>query len=922
MRRNVILLGLLIAVGLVICWPPSGTKGIRPTAVNKEGRAILNADLSTPQSQDGSSAGGASHLPDVKSAAARDKISKNYGKLPMSFEANRGQTDGRVNFLSRGPGYTLFLTGDQAVLALKKPAVAKPLLTAALVAAVKGSEPAGLEKGARVATIDSVLRMKLAGANPNAQITGADELPGRTNYLIGNDPKNWHTNVPTYAQVKYANVYPGVDLVYYGNQSGQLEYDFVVAPGADPAAIKLVVQAERLRAAAQHPTALRLAANGDLIVKAHGGDVSFHKPVVYQLGSGQTSATSPAQRTFVDAHYVLTASNGVRFALGAYDRSRPVFIDPILSYSTYLGGSINDAGQGIAVDAAGNAYVTGYTVSSGFPTLPSNQNFSSAGAATSSGLASGAQNAFVTKLNPSGTALVYSTYLGGSVFDSATGIALGLDGSGNPIAYVAGYTASPDFPTFHAYQANLGGGTTPNSNALNAFVTVLNSAGNGLVYSTYLGGSQFDLAYAIAVDSHGNAYVTGSTSSTNFPTSPAGQNFSSTGAPNSTGLAGTHNAFVAKLTAAGGLAFSTYLGGTNVDGGRALALDATGVYVAGFTSSTDFPVLNGFQSTLGASGAQNAFVAKLNTNGTTLAYSTYLGGESIDNAYGIAVDGTGHAYVTGSTMSKLFPIPSGQPYNSFGFTQDGPILTNTGLVGFQNAFVSELSPDGSTLAYSTYLGAGDNESGNGIAVDSFGNICVVGNTTSSNFPVNPTSNELGIFKDAGVQPTFGGGTVTGDAFVAEISSISSGSALMFATYLGGSGDDAASAVAVTSTGDIYLTGATSSFSSTTPPTSPPGFPLTPQFTLSSPPAPNPSYPPFQANAGFASAGSGSNAFVSKVSAFPYAFLTPYSLSFPALGIGTPSTDQVVTVTNQGNPPLIFNSINAIGGDSQRLYARL
>jgi len=736
MKRNVLLLALLCAVGLAICWPPSGTKGIRPTG-SKEGRAVVNASLTTPRTNIGTLLGGASHSPEATTAAVRKQVAQNYGKLPLSFEPNAGEINGNVKFLSRGHGYELFLTADQAVLALREPGKPAPALKGGKYAGPQGPKAALLAKHAAAPTQDSVLRMSLLSANPNARVVGMDELPGKTNYFIGNDPKKWRTNVPTYAQVKYANVYPGVDLVYYGNQSGQLEYDFVVAPGADPAAIKLGVQTDRVHAATQHASALRLAANGDVMVTAYGGEVRFHKPVVYQLGS----APSASSRTQVDAHYVLTASNGVSFALGAYDRTRPLFIDPVLTYSTYLGGSANDAGYGIAVDSQNYAYVTGTTTSRDFPTNGTDQNFSVGGAPNSNGLGSASQIAFVTKLDPNGHYLAYSTYLGGSLIDGGNSIA--VDAAGE--AYVAGSTQSSDFPvTSNAYQPSLLG-------FANGFVTVLNSAGDYLKYSTYLGGGGYDSAVAIAVDTSGNAYVTGYTSSTNFPTANPIQATNNTSGGNPT-------AFVSELTvpassSPGALPFSTYLGGTSSDNGFGIALDSStppGVYVTGITTSSDF---NGANNTLNASGqpcvsnpsviVQNAFVAKLHTSPPTLNYSTYLGGECADNGYAIAVDSSGDAYVTGNTTSEYFPIPAGQGFNNWGYTSgpDFAVKVNTGLAcpTCQNAFVSELNPTGTGLIFSTYLGGSGVDSGNAIAVDPLGNMYVVGNTTSSDFPVNPTS---------------------------------------------------------------------------------------------------------------------------------------------------------------------------------------
>src|SRR3989442_679598 len=518
-----------------------------------------------------------------------------YGKLPLSFEANQGQTEPQVKFLSRGSGYTLFLTSTEAVLMLTKAdAHAKHRIPgeARLV------EP---EKGA-----GTVLRMKLLGANPAPAVAGVGELPGKSNYFVGNDPKKWRANVPTYAKIEYRDVYPGVNLVYYGNQR-QLEHDFVVSPGADPKAITLAFEGM---------DGVAIDALGDLVLRADGGEVRLRKPIVYQEQDGQ--------RAVIPTRYVLKAEREVAFEVAAYDATKPLIIDPVLAYSTYLGGSGGDQGFGVAVDAVGNAYVTGFAGSSDFPTTAG---------AFQTAFGGGEADAFVTKLNPTGSALVYSTYLGGDGFDPGDGIA--VDATGN--AYVTGLTFSTNFPTTPgAFQ------TTPKF-ASDAFVVKLNAAGTALVYSTFLGGDGFDQGHGIAVDAEGNAYATGGTSSTNFPTT--------TGAFRTT-FGGRSDAFVTKLNGDGSaLVYSTYLGGFSSDRGNAIAVDAAGnAYVAGLTFSTNFPTTPGaVRETFG--GIFDAFVTKLNPAGTALVYSTFLGGSSLDEGFGIAVDTAGSGYVAGGYRS-------------------------------------------------------------------------------------------------------------------------------------------------------------------------------------------------------------------------------------------------------------------------------
>ncbi len=682
--------------------------------------------------------------------AVQSRLAASYGKLPLSFERNAGQTDASVRFLSRGPGYALFLTGNEAVLSLEKrshphtktPQTKTPGL-ASLFDRPQGPKPI---------PAPAAFRMTLAGANPKATVTGLDELPGKSNYFIGNDPAKWRTNVPTYAKVKYQNVYRGIDLVYYGNPQ-QLEYDFVVAPGADPKAISLDVAAIRSssdggRRARGVDQKRRIDANGDLVIQAGEDEVRLHKPVVYQTAANRGAEGSP--RHFVDGHYLLKGDDRVSFEVASYDPRKTLVIDPVLVYSTYLGGSNVDEGSGIAVDSAGNAYVTGLTGSVDFPTASPLQ--------ASSG---GQQDAFVAKLNPGGSALLYSTYLGGGTFDSGSGIA--VDSAGN--AYITGVTGSANFPTASPFQAVLRGFE-------DVFVAKLNPTGSALLYSTYLGGSsdeQTEGGEGIAVDSAGNAYITGVTGSANFPTA----------SPFQAALSGSEDAFVAKLNPTGSaLVYSTYLGGSGGEKGSGIAVDSAGnAYVTGLTGSFDFPTAGPFQAVL--SGSEDAFVTKLNPTGSALVYSTYLGGSSNEGGNGIAVDFSGNAYVTGQTTSTNFPTAS-------------PLQASSG--GEQDAFVAKLNPGGSALIYSTYLGGSIPDSGFGIAVDSAGNAYVMGSTSSTNFP---TANPL--------QPSAGGEQ---DAFVAKLNP--SGSALVYSTYLGGSGGETGNGIAVDSTGNAYVTGNTTS----------------------------------------------------------------------------------------------------------------
>jgi hypothetical protein len=675
-------------------------------------------------------------------SSSRLQAIESFINLPLYFETNRGQTDAQVKFLSRGAGYTLFLTPSKAVLVLTR------------------QEPGDTESGKRERRTDgAVVSMAFVGANGGPHVSGREQLPGKVNYFIGNNPRKWRTNIATYAKVLYRDLYPGIDLVYHGRQ-GQLEYDLVIRPGADLRNIVLEFRgAERLE----------VDARGDLVMHTEMGAIRQRKPVVYQEING-------ARREIVGS-YAVKGKHRVGFKVAAYDATRPLVIDPVLFYSTYLGGSFDDHGEGIAVDSTGNAYVTGGTTSSNFPTTPGAYS-------TTFGCCVGVSNhVFVTKLNPLGSApLIYSTYIGANGDDFGIGIA--IDTLGN--AYVTGRTGN-NFPTTPgAFQTTFGGGN------YDGFVTKLNSSGSALFYSTYLGGSGDDWGVGIAVDGAGSAYVTGRTGSTNFPTTIGAFQTAFAGGIDSFATPGGTDAFVTKLNPAGSapLLYSTYLGGSANDFGNGIAVDGLGnAYVTGYSGSTNFPTTAGaFQTTFG--GAVDAFVTKLNPLGSApLVYSTFLGGSSGDQGRGIAVDGSGNAYVTGFTGSTNFPTTLGAFQTSYG--------------GNGDAFVTKLNPAGSApLVYSTYLGGSNEDVGGGIAVDSSGNAYVTGYTFSTNFPTTPNA----------FQPTSGGGP---DAFVTKLNP--DGSATPgYSSYLGGSGFDRAFGIAVDSFGNAYVTGDTSGSFPTTP----------------------------------------------------------------------------------------------------------
>jgi Beta-propeller repeat len=776
-------------------------------------RALFVVGLFVATSFTAASAGPASpSQPTLPAQKAR--VVGTYGRLPLSFEDNTGQAEKSVKFLSRGGGYGLYLTGNEAVLTLCQTAfgAARPDFR---------RTPDLLPKSAEC----DVVRMQLAGASLKTEPAGEDRLAGRVNYFIGSDPSKWRTSIPTYAKVRYSDIYPGIDLVYYGNQR-QLEFDFLVAPHADPNAIRLRFSG---------PNRLRLAANGDLILSTAGGSLTFRKPSIYQAANGRRVQSA--------GEFVLLAKNTVGLRLGRYDRDRALVIDPALVYSTFLGGSVDPNSSAlfggfpnaIAVDAVGNAYVTGQALSTSFPVTTGAFQTTDPGAATQG------YPAFVTKLNASGTALIYSTYLGGSAFDQGNAIA--VDAAGD--AYVAGATSSTDFPvTPGAFQTSNNGAAHGGNSS---FITQLNATGTALVYSTYLGGSAGNTAYAIALDTTGDTYVAGQTSSTDFPVTPGALQVQNNAAGLPKGF--EFNAFVTKLNPAGAaLVYSTYLGGSgepvNIinscmsaqflptrlwDGVDAIAVDAEGnAYVTGTAVSTDFPVTTGAYQTQNNGAANyvtNAFVSKLNPTGSALVYSTYLGGSGCtcpfnssyagDASLGMAVDSAGNAYVAGIAFSSDFPVTQGafQTSNRFTYSYDG---SNGG----PNGFVTKLNPSGTALAYSTYLGGSGGfiyrtpdfwmyggDQATGLAIDNLGNAYITGSTASADFPVTQNS----------YQATNNSPADTGyNAFVTELNSL--GTAVVYSTYLGGNGSspysgsgtiligDTASGLALDGSGNVYLTG--------------------------------------------------------------------------------------------------------------------
>ncbi len=592
-----------------------------------------------------------------------------YGQIPLAFEANQGQTDPSVRFLALGNGYSLFLTPTQAVWALRD----RPRRTRSRSASRTSPEKT------------DYLWMSLKGADPRCRAEGLGELPGKSNYLVGQDPSRYKTNTPQFAKVKFTGVYPHIDLFYYGSTGGKLEYDFVLQPHARPEDIRL-----QFRGAKK----LWLRDDGSLEVAMGLKKMSFQLPAVYQSGT--------QGRETLKGRFVLRSGNEVGFEVAGYDPSRPLVIDPTftLVYSTYIGSTaayFHNELADFCVDPSGFTYLV-EPGPGGFPYPTTSGAFQTTD--------KGTINAIIVKLNQAGSALVYATYLGGSVEDQCFSIA--ADAGGN--AYLTGFAGSSDFPTTPgAYRAGPPVGP-------DAFVAKLNPTGTALVYSTLLGGSSQDVGRSIVVDSDGDAYVGGYTQSTDFPTT--------SGAFMTTKPSGSQSLFVTKVNPTGtALVYSTYLGGSGNDQLDALAIDGSGdAYVTGITSSTDFPTTSGAYRTT-ASGSSDAFVTKLNPTGTALAYSTYLGGSQQDEGQAIAVDASGSAYVTGYTASADFPTTPG--------------VLGLSLTGTENCFVTKLSPAGNSLVFSTYLGGKTVDLGYGITVDGSGQVYVGGLTGSSDFPTTP-----------------------------------------------------------------------------------------------------------------------------------------------------------------------------------------
>jgi len=655
--------------------------------------------------------------------AAAPRASEVLADLPLSFEP---VGDGR--FISRGPGYSLALTAAEAVVGVR----------------------------------GGTFRLRPAGptADSAARLVPGDPLGGTVTRLTGDDPTQWSAGLSTFARVEVRQVWPGVDMVWHGDQR-RLEHDMVVAPGVDPAVVALDVEGAR---------SLDLAPGGDLVLDLGATTARLARPVVYQDIAGS--------RRQVAGEFTLLGPSRIGFRLGAYDSSLPLVIDPTLVTSTVLGGMGSDSGYAIAVDPEGNTYVTGSTESVDFPTsAPLQPALSNPGGGPAS-------DVFVSKLSPDGSRLIWSTYLGGRGRDTGYAVAVGADGA----VYVGGVTESSDFPQARAAQTAYGGG------ASDAFMAKIAANGASVDWSTFVGGTQTDRARGLAVDTAGNAYLTGSTNSTDFPAVN----------PQQPGPFGADlDAFLVKVpSAGGGLAFATRLGGANDDHGLAVAVDTQGsAFVTGDTLSPAFPTVRPLQPSSGGSAGgvagsfADAFVAKYNPAGSALVYSTFLGGGDVDQGTAIAVDASGAAYVAGNTNSSNFPTV-------------GPL--QAAKANEPDAFVAKVDPPGAALVYSTYFGGSGADGANAIAVDRAGAAHVVGTTGSADWPTTKA-----------VQATSGGGD---DAFVLKLDSTGRGP--LYSSYLGGREAESGMGVAVDTEGVVHVLGLTGSSN----------FPSVKPFAGSRPPA--------------------------------------------------------------------------------------
>ena len=600
-----------------------------------------------------------------------------------------------------------------------------------------------------------VIKMQLINAEKNFTATGGSQREEYYNYFIGSDQSKWAGGVPLYGTVELQGVYKNIDVKYYYD-NGMLRYDYKAKPGADVSEIKFKFEGQ---------DGLSINSNGGLVLKTILGDVIHGKIYAYQVdGESQKE---------VECNFELKDDGSVGIKPGTYDAAKELIIDPLV-YSTFIGGNNEDIVNSGAVDAGGNAYITGWSASANYPVT---------NGAYQTALADSLGNVFVTKLNSTGGALIYSTFIGGNgdSFASDEGNSIKIDQSGN--VYITGVTYSTNYPvTSGAFQTGL------YTYYGNAFVTKFNSTGSSLIYSTYIGGSYADDALSVAVDSGGNAYITGETLSPDYPVTIGCYQ------PE---LYGNENTFITKINPEGsGLVYSTFVGGDSVDEGSSITVDAGGnAYITGTTNSPAYPVTTGaFQDTLGGESffegtafVGDAFITKLNSSGSDLVYSTFIGGDTADVGTSIAVDKFGDAYITGWTSSSNFPVTKGAYQTTYG----------GGAAVFGDAFVTKLNSTGSALVYSTFIGGNVEDVGRAIAIDAGGNAYITGWTSSPNFPVTKGAYQSALGSDTAI-----------NAYVTELNS--TGAALLYSTFIGGNNYESPSSILVDSGGNVYITGQTAS----------------------------------------------------------------------------------------------------------------
>lgn len=697
----------------------------------------------------------------IQAAPSRREL---MSKLPLRFEQNSGDRDATVKYTAHAPGLRLDLCEAENSLEWRDPVN---------------------QQSARV-------RTRIVNARAGVRLEAEDRLSGTANYFLGRE-QNWRANVPGFGRIRYHNVYPGIDLIFHGEQ-GRLEYDFVLSPHADPQAIRLELSGHQ---------SLRIDEHGELVIETPAGEIRWKAPDVYQEVDGR--------RVTAAGHFAIEGTKTVRFEIGKYDTGRSLIIDPVLKYSTYIGGENNESVRGIALDSVGNIYVGGVSSSPDLPVTSSAYQPNFAGrTALNNGQFTG--DGFVAKFSPTG-ALLYLTYLGGSADDGIMAIA--VDTLGN--AYLTGGTNSTDFPTKNPYQSRLGGLSTPAPGTDDAFFAKLSPDGSTLLVSTYLGGNSNDIGLGIALDKAGNIYLCGATASPNFPVVNAVQQaFGAAGGEPIRHETDTvpewepGDAFIAKFDPTGTqLLFSTYLGGSQDDAALSIAVDAqSNVYVGGCTISYNFPTTPGaYQRNYGGADTFNnpffslgdGFIAKYNTNTNTQVYSTYFGGLGDDCITGIAIDSTGAVYMTGTSNTVNLPTTTGAVQTRFGGYYSAPFDI---AQDFGDAFAGKLDPTGSKIQYLTYLGGSFNDGGTAIAVDSQGDAYVLGFTDSMDFPLAGVPMQTRLAGDGGVSLYL----FYGDAFLAVLNP--TGTQLLYSSYFGGNEDERPFGISLDGAGNVYLVGNT------------------------------------------------------------------------------------------------------------------